>query len=187
MRPLGSYIASTKRDVDIRLGKAWGALKGMDKIWKSNLPDKLKRNFFRATVESVLTYGSITWTLTSKLEKKIDGAYTRMLRAALNRSWRDHPTNKELYANIPPISQSIRLQRLRFAGHCWRNKEELAGKVLLWSPSHGRRSQGRPKRTYPEQLADDVGCHAEELPALMSDKTEWKRRVSMLSRASSTQ
>ena len=147
---LGSYIASTKRDVDIRLGKAWGALKGMDKIWKSNLPDKLKRNFFRATVESVLTYGSTTWTLTSKLEKKIDGAYTRMLRAALNRSWRDHPTNKELYANIPPISQSIRLQRLRFAGHCWRNKEELAGKVLLWSPSNGRRSQGRPKRTYPE-------------------------------------
>ena len=68
----------------IRLGKAWGALNNMDKIWKSNLPDSLKRNFFRATVESVHVYGSVSWTLTAQLEKKLDGAYTRMLRAALS-------------------------------------------------------------------------------------------------------
>ena len=55
---LGSYIASTEHDVDIRLGKAWGPLNGMDKIWKSNLSDQLKRSLFRATVESVLIYGS---------------------------------------------------------------------------------------------------------------------------------
>ncbi|CAM1316814.1 Uncharacterised protein r2_g2583 [Pycnogonum litorale] len=53
-RYLGSYIATTAQDVNIRLGKAWGALNQLDKIWKSNLPDNLKRNFFRATVESVL-------------------------------------------------------------------------------------------------------------------------------------
>ena len=60
-----SFIASTEQDVNIRLGKAWTALNGMNNIWKSNLPDQLKRNFFRATVESVLVYGSISWTLTS--------------------------------------------------------------------------------------------------------------------------
>ena len=73
---LGSDIASTEHDVNIRLGKAWDALNEMDKIWKSNLPDNLKRNFFRAAVETVL---SVSWTLTTHLEKKIDGAYTRML------------------------------------------------------------------------------------------------------------
>ena len=76
---LGSYIASTEHDVNIRLGKAWDALNELDKIWKSNLPDNLKRNFFRAAVETVLSYGSVSWTLTTHLEKKIDGAYTRML------------------------------------------------------------------------------------------------------------
>ena len=30
----------------------------------------MKRNFFRATVESVFVYGAITWTLTTTLEKK---------------------------------------------------------------------------------------------------------------------
>ena len=133
---LGSYVESTEQDVNIRLGKAWGALNELDKIWKSKLPDNLKRNFLRAAVESVLTYGSISW--------KIDGAYTRMLRAALNKSWREHPTNKELYGNIPPISKSILQRRLRFAGHCWRSKEELVAEVLLWKPSHGKQSRGRP-------------------------------------------
>ena len=160
---LGSYIASVEHDVDIRLRKAWGALNGMDKIWKSNLSDQLKRSFFRATVESVLIYGSITWTLTSKLEKKLNGAYTKMLRAALNRSWKDHLTNKELYGNIPLISKAIQQQRLRFAGHCWRSKEELAGDVLLWDPPHGRRTQGRPKKTFINQLMDDTGCLKKEV------------------------
>ena len=40
----------------------WGALNGMDKICKCDLPDQLKRN------ESVLVYGAISRTLTSKLE-----------------------------------------------------------------------------------------------------------------------
>ena len=48
---LGSYIASTEHDVHGRLGKVWDALNQLDKIWKSNLPDNLKRNFFREGVE----------------------------------------------------------------------------------------------------------------------------------------
>ena len=51
-------------------------------------------NFFRATIE-LLLYGSVTWTLTKKLEKKLDSTYTRMLRAILNKYWRDHPTNAD--------------------------------------------------------------------------------------------
>ena len=42
---LGSYIASTEHDVNIRLGKAWNALNELDKIWKSNLTDNLKRKY----------------------------------------------------------------------------------------------------------------------------------------------
>ena len=76
---LGSYISSTEKDLDIRLAKSWSALNAMNKIWKSNLKDKLKRNFFRATVESVLVYGSTTWTMTKAMEKRLDGNYTRML------------------------------------------------------------------------------------------------------------
>ncbi len=80
-----------------------GALTGLNPIWKSKLPDTIKRDFFRATVESVLVYGSSTWTLTKKLEKKLDGTYTRMIRAVLNVSWKEHPTKIRLYGPLPPI------------------------------------------------------------------------------------
>ena len=157
----------------------------MNVIWKSNPPDDLKRSFFRATVESVLVYGSITWTLTSKLEKNLDGSYTRILRAALNKSWKDRLTNKELYGKIPRFSNSIKQQRMRFAGHCWRSKEELAGDILLWTPMHGRRTRGHPKKTYIDQLMDDTGCLKNELPNVMNDRDGWRERVKK-SRASST-
>ena len=115
---LGSYIGTTEQDVNIRIAKAWEALNSLNNIWKSNLPNQLKKNFFRAIVETVLVYGSIIWTLTSSLEKKIDGAYTRMLRAALNVSCASRLTNKDLYGTIPDITSTIRQQRMRFAGHC---------------------------------------------------------------------
>ena len=64
-----------------------------------------------------------------------------MLRAALNKSWKNRLTNKELYGKIPRVSNSIKQQQMRFAGHCWCSKEELAGDVLLmWTPMHGRRT-----------------------------------------------
>ena len=73
---LGSCIALTKNNIDTRLSKAWAALNKLDVIWKSSLPDYLKRNYFQATVESVLVYGATSWTITKSLEKTIDGACT---------------------------------------------------------------------------------------------------------------
>ena len=61
---LVSYIKSTDRYVNIRIAKAWAALNNMQSIWKSKLSEGLKINFFRAASESVLVYGSVTWTLT---------------------------------------------------------------------------------------------------------------------------
>ena len=54
--------------------------------------DKMKRSFFQAAVVSILLYGYTSWTLTKRPEKKLDGNYTRMLQAILNKSWRKHPT-----------------------------------------------------------------------------------------------
>ena len=149
------------------------------------MPDKLKRHFFRAAVESLLVYGAISWTLTAKLEGNIDGAYTRMLRAALNKSLREHLINKELYRNIPKISVAICEQQLRFAGHCWKSEGELASDLLLWQPSHVKRFRGRPSLTYIDQLVKDTGCRTEELPAAMKERDKWKVRV-INCRASST-
>ena len=115
--------------------------------------------------------------LTKQQETSLKGTYTRMLRAVLNISWKEHPTNKVLYGHFIPIADTIRESRLRFAGHSWRSKEEIVSDVMLWRPTQGTTSVGRPSRTYINQLADDAGCLPEDLPGVMEDRTEWKERV----------
>ena len=128
---LGSSISSTENDIDTRLMKAWTAIDRLSIIWKSDLIDKMKRSFFQAAVVSILLHGCTTWTLTKRPEKKLDGNYTRMLRAILNKSWRQHPTRHQLYGHLPPITKTIQVRRTRHAGHCWRSKDELISDVLL--------------------------------------------------------
>ena len=137
----------------------------------------MKRSFFQAAVTSILLYGCTTWTLTKRLEKKLDGNYTRMLRAILNKSRQQHPTRHQLYGHLPPITKTIQVRRTRHAGHCWRSRDELIRDVLLWIPTHGRAKAGRPARTYIQQLCEDTGCCPEDLPRATNDREEWRERV----------
>ena len=145
----------------------------------------MKRSFFQAAVTSILLYGCTTWTLTKRLEKKLDGNYTRMLRAIMNKSWKQHPTRHQLYGHLPPITKTIQVRQTRHAGHCWRSRDELIRDVLLWIPTHGRAKAGRPARTYIQQLCEDTGCCPEDLPRAMNDREEWRERVRDI-RAAST-
>ena len=131
---MGSEILFTKRSrsliflpffssfvyfsIDTRLTKTWTAIDRLSVIWKSELTDKMKRSFFQAAVVSILLYGCTSWTLKKRLEKKLDGNYIRMLRAILNKSWRQHPTKPQLYGHLPPITKTIQVRQARHAGHC---------------------------------------------------------------------
>ena len=116
---LGSSVSSTEKDINTRLTKTWTAIDKLSITWKSDLTDKMKRSFFQAAVVTILLYRCTTWTLIKRLEKKLDGNYARMLRAILNKSWRQHPTKHQLNGPLPPITKTIQVRRTRHAGHCW--------------------------------------------------------------------
>ena len=174
---LGSSVSSTENDIDTRLTKAWTAIDRLSTIWKSDLTDERKRSFFQAAVVSILLYGCTTWTLTKRLEKKLDGSYTRMLRAILNKSWRQHPTRRQLYGHLPPITKTKQVRGARHAWHCWKSKDELVSDVLLWAPTYGQAKPGRPDRTYIHQLCEDTGCNPEDLPEAMNNREKWPEMV----------
>ena len=117
---LGSSGSSTETDIKTRLANAWKAIDKLSVIWKSDLIDKMKCIFFQAAFVTILLYGCTTWTLTKRMEKKLDSNYTRMLRAILNKSWRQHPTKHQLYGHLPPITKTIQVRQTRHAGHCWK-------------------------------------------------------------------
>ena len=104
-----------------------------------------------------MLYGCTTWTLTKRLEKKLDGNFTRMLRAILNKFWWQQPTRYQLYGNLPPITKTIQVRRTRHAEHCWRCRDELI--------------------TYIQHLCEDTGCSPEDLPEAMNNREKWLARV----------
>ena len=100
-----------------------------------------------------------------------------MLRAILNKSWRQHPTRHQLYGHLPPITKTIQVRRTRHAGHCWRSKDELVSDVLLWTPTYDQAKAGQPARIYIQQLCEDTGCNPEDLPEAMNVREKWREMV----------
>ena len=82
---------------------------------------------------SVLLYGYSICTLTKRLEEKLNENYTRVLRAVLKKSWKQHPSKLQLYGYLPLIIQIILDEQdmLDTAGEAGTN---LKAKFWMFSP-----------------------------------------------------
>ena len=149
----------------------------------------MKIRVFQTCVESVLLYAAETWSLTKTLTKRLDGAYTKLLRYALNISWKDKISNSVVYQGVTPISQRLREHRLAFAGHCLRASESAPQPVadfILWRYK-GKVAKGAANRkTFIKLLCEDSGLpyNLKEIDAslvsirkFMSDRCVWRRIV----------
>ncbi len=98
---LGSSVSSTETDINTLLVKAWSAINRLSVIWKSDLTDKMKQ-FFPSSgcVHTAVWMHNID--ANKMYGEKVDSNYTRMLRAILNKSWRQHPTKHQLYRSSWP-------------------------------------------------------------------------------------
>ena len=68
----GCSTPSTESNTNMCLSKGW-TINKLSIIWKSDLSDEIKCNFFQAVVVSIPPYGCTTWTLTKCIEKKLNG------------------------------------------------------------------------------------------------------------------
>ena len=142
----------------------------------------MKRSFFQAAVVSILLYGCTTPILTKRLEKKLDGNYTRMLRAILNKSWRQHTTRYQLYGHLPLITKTIQVRRTRHAWHCWRRRNDLISDVLLWTPQMaGKKQDDQLEHTYSSSvIIRDVALKTYQRRWTMGRSGERGSGISML-------
>ena len=101
---LENSVSSTENDINKWLAKVWTAIVNLSVIWKSELTDKTKRSFFQAGVVLILLYGCTTWTLTKRMNKKIDGNYTRMLSPGGNT-----PQNNSCVTNYHSLRKLFKL------------------------------------------------------------------------------
>ena len=105
-------------EIRLKRGKAWAALHRLKDIWKSKLSKSLKIRLFIAACESLLLYGSETWTLTKAQEKSLDGTYTKNIHkdVAYGTGYLMEGlkvSNITLYGSLPRLSNKLRRRRWR--------------------------------------------------------------------------
>ena len=111
------------------------------------------------------------------MEQKLDGNYARRLRAVLNKSCKQHPTELRLYGHLPPISQTIPEWWGKHAVHCWRSKNELMRDILQETYAHKHVSVGRPETyIHLSQLCADNEYRLEDLASARADINEERER-----------
>ena len=116
------------------------------------------------------------------LQAQLDGTYTRLLMRVQNISGREHKTKAEIYGDIPPISTIVARRRTRFAGHCFRAKDQLISDVIclrLPCPTRGRRPMN-----YIDCIARDIQHDIADMQTLMMDRNSWHHIVNSVSDAS---
>ncbi len=127
--------------------------------------------------------------MTTTLTQKLEGAYTKLLRYALNISWKDHVKNIDLYQTLPRISTRLQQRRLTFAGHCWRSAQSAYQPIhdlLFWSVPDGVARRGA-HFTYIKLLIEDFGgerlkkkdqsAAVLQIKSAMENRMEWKKIV----------
>ena len=161
---LGGRVPDCSADFLRRKRLAWSALGRLRAVFASAaLPDELRARLFSATVETVLLYNAVTWTVTQTLETELDAAHSHLLRAAFNVHWPERVRNTELYqrASLRPPSIRLREERRRLVGELMRTEQsrpQPLHQLLLWQPTQRqRRGQGR-RRTFPQLLFEDVSA-----------------------------
>ena len=180
---LGSMMLSTKNDIAHRKVLAWVAYKKLTKIWTArHVSVKLKINILRASVISILLYGSEAWTLCNDSENCLNSFATRCYRQILGISYLDHISNEEIYRQVEqlPLIRTIQDKQLSWLGHTLRrNKDEPARIFALYEPTIGKAKRGRPTTSYLQYIkrilaARGVECQTvNEITGLAADRKRW--------------
>ena len=148
---------------------------------------ELKLNIFKTACLPILLYGCETWILTKHLTAYLNSYHTNCLRIILGIKRLDRVTNTTLYnlSHQSALTQTIQKRQLGWVGHILRKPtNEPLNIYALYSPSHGRRKQGRQRLLYPEYIgrlvSPDFLLSPLEIWRIAQDRREWEKLVCAL-------
>jgi hypothetical protein len=156
----------------------------LQKFFKNkNISKKLKLGPKNTIIDKTLTYASETSTLTKRDKKQLNIFERKVYRRILGpvhdnekENWRIL-TNKEIYVILkkPTITETIRLQRLRWFGHVQRMEENIIPKRVLYMNLESTRPRGKPRNRWQDEVREDGRIVAgEEWHEKVNNGEEWK-------------
>ena len=127
-------------------------------LYDRKIPLRQKAKVYGAIIRPALTYGGECWAMKVTNKRKIATTEMRMLRGILGVSRRDHMRNEEIrrILHVSPIDEVLRSGRLRWFGHVQRRDANNATRRVMELAIPGTRRRGCPKKTWHQQIKDDV-------------------------------
>jgi hypothetical protein len=140
-----------------------------------------KLKLYRTVIRPIVTYASETWVLKETVIQKLLVFDRKILRRIFgptkeNQIWRIK-TNEELDKLIKHknIVNYIKSQRLSWFGHVQRMSDtRMVKKIFNWKPLT-KRSQGRPKYRWEDNIKRDICQMKINWTACVQDREKWKR------------
>nr|VZI14630.1 unnamed protein product [Spirometra erinaceieuropaei] len=185
---LGSTLSrNTKIDDEVanrisKASQAFGRLQST--VWnRHGLQLSTKLKMYKAVILPTLLYGAETWTVYTKLARRLNHFHLSCLRRILRLKCQDRIPDTDVLerTGILSISTMLRQMQLRWSGHLARMDDERLPKRLFYGDlATGSRRQGGQIRRYKDTMQSSLK-RLQIIPTnwedLALDRPTWRRTV----------
>ena len=132
-------------------------------LFKSKkLSRKTKIRLYKTLIRPIVLYACGAWASTKSDENKLMVFERKILRRIFgpkrnNEGSYEIRSNRELNALFiePSIVATLKSQRIRWAGHVWRAKDQLLWTITKWKPNKSQ-PRGRPRQRWEDQVKEGI-------------------------------
>ena len=130
-------------------------------------------------VTSIFLYACESWTLTAKLQRRIQAMEMRCFRKILHMSYKDHVTNEEVHAKIQQaigphedLLTIVKRRKLQWYGHVFRSSG-LAKTIVQGIVKGGRRQ----RKKWEDSIREWTGLEFGRSQRAVENREKWRKLV----------
>ena len=166
----------SKNEISRRIAIASQKLGNLKRIWESH-SNNLKMDLLRACIFPVVLYGCEAWAPLATDLDRLRSFEMKCYRKMLKIVWTDKITNQEVrnrlqIQNSYLISQYMKL-KLSYFGHVKRH--DTIEKTVLEGKMEGKRSRGKPRRAWADDVSHWLGMSIASAGMLAQDRDQYRR------------
>ncbi|GBP43333.1 S-methyl-5'-thioadenosine phosphorylase [Eumeta japonica] len=162
------------KEIERRITNSWKKDFGMKEVMKDkNLLIANKSKLFNICILPVLVYESETWPPTRNITNKLWACQRATERSMVGINSIEKVRNVSLRhkTKVQDITERIRKQNRKWAGHMIRGKNKWSKTVTQWYPRDGR-TRGRPQKRGEDDVRQIAGI---TWGRVVIKKSEWRR------------
>lgn len=156
-----SPVDQMQKEIENRINSGWKRFWSLKEVMKNpEIGIKEKRKVFDSCILPCLTYGCQTWALTNNHVRQLKVCQSKMERSMLSVKLADKMRLETIRktTKVKDIIHTVRKLKWKWVGHMLRSPiEKWSRKLTMWYPREGKRSRGRPRKRWEDDIKEVAG------------------------------